>query len=252
MSLSTILEKINEQKVIAEQDLNAVNPLVLSYKKGQVNSAKTKLEDLYVDYKNELLKNSVFILVTGDQSAEFASVAEEKFKCFSVDAKSMFKDILKQLSPDLYKNKKINASVFGVLGNLLEDRMKHLDVGSYNQLLFNTKYSKIVKNEEEMLNVIADSVCDIIGSEVVGLEALEQVTKKAVNKNYKSRIVPIILYDNDENFVSFISEGLRKINPRVIKVGAGELKTELKTKIKLEEVNEKTIEEALKTIAAQA
>ena len=176
MSLATILDQINQQKEIAQQDLNVISPRALPYKKGQINSAKQKLEDLYVDYKNEVLRNAVFILVTGDLSEKFASVAEENFKCFSVDGKEMFREILEKVSPQLYRNKKINAFVFEALGNLLEEKMKKLDVTGYNQLIFDSKYSRVVKDEAEMLDVIASAVTDIVGSEVVGLDALERIT----------------------------------------------------------------------------
>lgn len=252
MSLSTILDQINEQKKIAQQDLYSVSPRALPYKKGQVDSAKAKLENLYVDYKNELLKNSVFILVAGSNSEEFSSIAEDKFKCFSVESKVMFREILQKISPELYKDKKINSSVFEVIGNVLEDKMKLLDVGSYNQLMFDAKYLRVVKDEEEMLNVIADAITETVGSEVIGLDALERITQQAVDKNYKSRIVPILVHSADEDFISSISDGLKKISPKVIKIAAGKTSEKFKAKINLEETNEKTVEETLKTIAANA
>lgn len=252
MSLATILDQINQQKEIAQQDLNVISSRALPYKKGQITSAKQKLEDLYVDYKNEVLKSAVFILATGDQSETFASIAEEKFKCFSVNGKTMFREILEKVNPQLYKNKKINAFVFEALGNLLEDKMKLLDVKAYNQLIFDTKYSRVVKDETEMLDVVASAVTDIVGSEVVGLDALERVTQKAVSRNYKSKIVPILIYSTDENFIASITDGLKRLNPKVVRISAGKTETDLKVKISLEEVDEKNVEETLKTIAANA
>jgi hypothetical protein len=252
MSLSAILDQINQQKEIAQQDLDVVNPRALTYKKGQINSAKQKLENLYVDYKNELLKNAVFILVTGDQSESFASIAEDKFKCFSADGKAMFKEIVDKISPELYRNKKINSFTFEVIGNILEDKMKTLDINAYNQLIFDTKYSRVIKDKSEMLDTVTSAVVDIVGSEVVGLDALERITEKAVNKNYKSKIVPILIQSQDESFIVSITEGLKRLNPRVVKVLAGKTETDLKTKISLEEVDEKNVEETLKTIALNA
>ena len=252
MNLSSILDQINELKTVTQQDLNGVYPRALTYKKGQINSAKTRLENLYVDYKNELLKSSVFILVTGDRSDTFSSIAQEKFKCFSLDSKVMFKEILQKINPILYKNKKINSSIFQVIDNILEDKMKLLDVSSYNQLMFDTRYSKVVKDEKEMLDVIADAVSDIVGSEVVGLDALERISKEAIDKNYKSRIVPVLIHDTDEEFIAKISDGLKKINPKVVTVVAGNTVKNLTHKLKLEEIDEKSVEETLKTIAANA
>lgn len=251
MSLSLILDKINEQKTIAEQDLHSVHPRSYPYKKGQVQSAKAQLEQLYIDYKNELLKNAVFILVTGDQAEAFANIAEEKFKCFSIEGKSLFKEILSKLSPQVYLNKKVNAFVFEVMANVLEDKLKTLDVVSYNQLLFNSKYSRVVKNETEMLDVVTSSIADIVGLEIVGLDALEKVTKQAVNKNYKSRIVPILVHSDDETFINEAAQGLKKLTKRVTTVSAGKTNG-TNTSFSLEEIDENTIEETLKTIATNA
>jgi hypothetical protein len=252
MSLSAILDEINEQKKIAQQDLHSISPRALPYKKGQVDSAKSKLENLYVDYKNELLKSSVFILVTGDNAKDFSNIAEDKFKCFSVESKTMFREILEKLSPHLYKNKKINSSVFEAIANILEDKMKMLDVGSYNQLMFDAKYLRVVKDEQEMLNIITNAITETVGSEVIGLDALERITKQAVEKNYKSRIVPILVHSEDEKFITDIADGLKVLNPKVVKIAAGKTGEDFKAKINLEEVNEKTVEDTLKTIAANA
>ena len=73
-----------------------------------------------------------------------------------------------------------------------------------------------------------------------------------MNKNYKSKIVPILIHDEDELFIANITEGLKRLNPKVVKVSAGKTSTDLKTKISLEEVDEKNVEETLKTIAANA
>ena len=85
MSLESILGKINEEKEIAKIDLDTISAKASVYKRGQVESAKAKLEGLYIDYKNEILKRAIFILVAGDDSSNFANIAEEKFKCFSVE-----------------------------------------------------------------------------------------------------------------------------------------------------------------------
>jgi hypothetical protein len=110
----------------------------------------------------------------------------------------------------------------------------------------------VIKDKGEMLDTVTSAVVDIVGSEVVGLDALERITEKAVNKNYKSKIVPILIQSPDENFIVSITEGLKRLNPRVIKVLAGKTETDLKAKISLEEVDEKNVEETLKTIASNA
>tara|TARA_R100000951_G_scaffold115132_2_gene122220 strand:+ start:7679 stop:8440 length:762 start_codon:yes stop_codon:yes gene_type:complete len=253
MSLAKILEDITENKTIAETDLDAVSPRAYPYKLGQVNSAKTKLEDLYITYKNELLSRAVFILVTGSESALFAEIAERDFKCFKTDAKTLFKEIADEIDPSFYMDKKVNASTFDVIGNILEDKLKRLDIVSYNTLMFNTKYERVIKNKNEFVQLIAEAVSDIVGPEVVGLDALERVSKDAVNKGYKSKMVPILLYSKDEDFIGGISNNLRTLSPKVVRVAAGETTNKnLQPLVSTTETNETNVGEALKTIAAKA
>jgi hypothetical protein len=253
MSFKEILSKIEEEKKIAETDLNTVSPRAYPYKKGQVDRAKENLESLYVDYKNQVLKNAVFILVTGTHSDEFANIAEEKFQCFNIDGKSFYKEIVDQLSPELYQQKNLNASVFDIAGNVLEDKMKNLDVVSYNSLTFSSKYAKFVKTKNEMIEILADAVNDSVGGEVVGLDALEKVSKEGVNKGYKSRVVPILLRSKDENFLLKIAGSLRTINPRVVMIVAGESGNKnINPLASITEVSETSVGDALKEIAANA
>ncbi len=252
MSFETILEKIDAEQAVANQSLNNVNIRALPYKKGQINAAKENLEKLYFDYKEEVKKNSIFILVTGSESDHFADIAQEKFKCFKFDAKTFYKDILKEINPYLYQDKKINSSIFEVIGNVLEDKMKSFDVASYPQLMFDAKYSRVVRNKDEMLDVMADAINDIVGGEIVGLDALERVSKDGIEKKYKSRIVPILLYSADERFVSNLSKDLTKINSKVAVLTAGNVETDVTSFVTLEAIDEENVGNALKKIANNA
>lgn len=252
MSLEKILSQINLEKEVALMDLDTISAKALPYKKGQVEAAKAKLEGLYIDYKNELLKRAIFILVTGPDNATFANVAESEYKCFSLDGKTLFKEIVSEISPEVYEGKTMNAPIFDIVSNVLEDKMKRLDIMSYNSLIFDTRYQRVVKNKGEMVDLVGQAIAGIIGAEVIGLDALERITLKAVNSNYKSGIVPILLHSDDEGFIVGISESLRKLNPRVVRVAAGKTKNDINALITLEESSETQVGKALKEIAENA
>jgi hypothetical protein len=142
-----------------------------------------------------------------------------------------------EISPQLYQGKTVNASIFDVIDSVLEKKMKALDVLSYNSLMFNAKYQRVVKTEEEMVAVTRDAINDIVGGEVVALDALERATKEAVNKNYKSKIVPILIHSENFNLIKTLSRDIIKINPRIVRVLAGktDCKEDLNTIAKLKE-----------------
>lgn len=251
--LEEILNEINEQKKIAEIDLSEVSPRAYPYKKGQVDSAKNKLEGLYIDYKNEMLNRAVFILVTGDKAEEFANIAKEDYGCFSIKGETLANEIVDDINPQLYQGKTINASIFNVIDSVLEKKMKALDVLSYNSLMFNVKYQRVVKDKSEMVSVVKDAVNDIVGGEVVALDALERATQEAVNRNYKSKIVPILIYSEDFRLTQTLSRDIIKINPRIVRVLAGESEVKnLNAIAELENIDSEVVGEALKKIAANA
>jgi hypothetical protein len=214
--LDELLKKINEEKKVAETDLDAVNPRIREHKKGQVRRAKEVLEDLYVQYKNELLKRSIFILVSGQNAQAFANIAEEDYKCFKVDGDEFYKSIVDELSPQLYEGKTVNSSVFEAMSNVMEDKMRDLDVVSYNSLMFQAKYQVTVDNKKDMIKVAKDAITDIIGGEVLGLDAIERVGRQAVNKGYASKMVPIVIYNDDVEFISKAAEQIKNLTTKVV------------------------------------
>jgi hypothetical protein len=252
MSLESIIGNIQEEKAIAEIDLDTVSTAAYPYKQGQVKSAKHKLEGLYIDYKNELLKRAVFILVTGDDAEGFSEIADSEFNCFTTDGDALFKDIVGELNPQLYTDKMANGALFDIVSNILEHKLKHLDIVEYNELMFNTKYSRHLKDKEDCVQLVKEAVTDIVGPEVIGLNALEEVTKEAVNRGYKSRVVPILIFNKDAQFVVDISPRLRNLNPRVVRVAAGKVDIDINAKITLKKTDTKSVGEALKEIAANA
>lgn len=252
MSLESIIGNIQEEKKIAEIDLDTVSTAAYPYKKGQVKSAKHKLEGLYIEYKNELLKRAVFILVTGDGAGEFAELAESEFKCFATDGDALFKEIVEELNPQLYTDKMANGALFDIVSNILENKLKNLDIVEYNELMYNTKYSRHLKNKEDCIQLVKEAVTEIVGPEIIGLNALEKVTQEAVNVGYKKRSVPIVIFNKDEQFVVDISPRLRNLNPRVVRVAAGKLGMDINAKVIIKNIDTKSVGKALQEIAANA
>lgn len=251
MGLKEILSEVDDCNKIINQDLSQVNLKARTYKTGQIKSAQTRLEGLKDTYKQALRESSVAILVTGKKAEDFAKLSEEKFNCFVVDGKSFYRDAIGKLSPQLYLNKSINSSVFEVLGNIVEDRMHELDILEYNSLIFEAKYSRVVKSEDEMVDIAALAVNDTIGPAIVGLDALDKVSKQALESQYKSRIVPIVIYSDDESFIQSISDDMSKLSPRFVTVSAGDIES-VDSQFKLKTISEASVGKTLKQIASNA
>lgn len=252
MSLEKILTKIESVKALAMTDLNTVDPRALPYKKGKVDAAKRKLEDLYVDYKKEMMNRCIFILVTGKDSGEFVKIANEEAGCFETHGKQFFKEVADQIDPQLYLKKNSNSSLFDVVNNIMEDKMKALDIISYPRIMFSAKYSKTLQSQQDLIDLLQRAIADSIGNEVVGMDALERIAKVAVNEGYKKALVPVIIHSKDENFIMELSKSLRNINPKVVRVAAGRTLTDVNALLTIDEVSTEEVGKALKTIADKA
>lgn len=253
MSLENVLEKISEEQTVANQDLNLVSPRVIAYKKGQVVAAKERLELLRQDLKKEVIKRSVFIVVTGSDSEQFASIASEEFKCLSFSANRLASDVVNKLSDQLYLNRTLNANTFDIIDNLLEDEMKRLDIASYNRLAFSAKYLRNIKSKQDMIDLVNQALADSVGSEVIGLDALDKVVENIIDTKKVSRIVPIILHTYNNDLVLDLAKNLKTITNKVFTVSAGtNVKTLNLTNFSIEETNEETVGQTLKQIATNA
>jgi hypothetical protein len=250
MSLENVLEKISEEQIVANQDLNLVSPRVIAYKKGQVTAAKERLELLRQDLKQEIIKRSVFIVVTGSEAEKFADIANQEFKCLSFSANRLATDIVNKLSDQLYLNKSLNANTFDIIDNLLEDEMKRLDIASYNKLAFNAKYLRNIKNKQDMIDLINQAIADNVGSEVIGLDALDKAVSSVMDTKKVSRVVPIVLHTGNNGLTLDLAKNLKAITNKVFTVSAG-TQTNL-TNFTIEETNEETVGQTLKQIATNA
>jgi hypothetical protein len=250
MSLENVLEKISEEQIVANQDLNLVSPRVIAYKKGQVTAAKEKLELLRQDLKQEIIKRSVFIVVTGSEAQKFADIANQEFKCLSFSANRLATDIVNKLSDQLYLNRTLNANTFDIIDNLLEDEMKRLDIASYNKLAFNAKYLRNIKNKQDMIDLVNQAISDNVGSEVIGLDALDKTVNSVMDTKKVSRVVPIVLHTNNNSLTLDLAKNLKTITNKVFTVSAG-TQTNL-TNFTIEETNEETVGQTLKQIATNA
>jgi hypothetical protein len=250
MSLENVLEKISQEQIVANQDLNLVSPRVIAYKKGQVTAAKEKLELLRQDLKQEIIKRSIFIVVTGSEAEKFADIANQEFKCLSFSANRLATDIVNKLSDQLYLNRTLNANTFDIIDNLLEDEMKRLDIASYNKLAFNAKYLRNIKNKQDMIDLVNQAISDNVGSEVIGLDALDKTVNSVMDTKKVSRVVPIVLHTNNNSLTLDLAKNLKTITNKVFTVSAG-TQTNL-TNFTIEETNEETVGKTLKQIATNA
>lgn len=251
MSLKHIIDTIKAKKdiIALEKDIISIeDPTAQRMKIGHVKRAKEDLKQLFMDYRKELQSRAAFIVVAGDKSDKFSKLAESSFGCFTVNAEDFYRDIADQVPEIVYKGKSANQSLFEHLMARFEDRALNIDIIGYTPMLFESKYRKILPDKESMIALFKIAFNDKVGSEVVGLDAIDRVAEKAINEDFAGKTVPIILHTKDQVLISDLLTNLGKVTNNVFLITAGDVLEEkllLKSTASVKNINKKQVEESL-------
>jgi hypothetical protein len=249
MSLEAILKEIKVQKPFAEENVDNGPAETLNGRRGRKHQAIEQIMQLKRAYKQNMLKTSAFVIVTGSLRKEFEEIAtNKKFKLFSADPELFYNDLANRVPPSMYQGNESVVNMFDILGRHLEDKMNELDVFEYNQLIFKAKYVKSIKNPKEFSGLIKEAINEQMGAEIVGIQSVTSIIDKAIEANHFGTTTSIILGTDDESLVTDLTRDLEKLTNRIFLVVAGESKVKAPATVTLQEVTEKTAKQALDTI----
>lgn len=251
MSLNHTLSEISVYKEQAAQNVDMGHPSTFGARLGLKKAAEEKLKQLRLEYRNKLMSSVAFILVSGPNKDSFQELATGPlFGCFSADPEAMFKEMSGKINPTLF-GRESTRNLFNVVSNLLEDKCLELDIQSYPMVMFNDKYNVPTNTAEEFALVVRNAVVDQVGSEIVGINALQSIVDSAISKNHDAQVTPIVLNVTDEKFALDLNKNLRRLTNKVFLVVAGKASKDLsKTEgaILVKNVTEDSVGEALGTI----
>lgn len=259
MSLSTILEQMNQNRPSAEMDVTMGNPQTYNGRVGLKRAAVEKMKRLRLEYRNTVMDSVLFIVVTGPGREKFTEVAtSDSFGCFASDPDSFFQDLTSRIDKRLF-GRESAKHLFTIAENVLMDKAQEIDIASTYSLRFSDKYNTGLPTAEEFVPLIRNAISDQIGSEIVGINAVHSVVDGAINKGYSQDILPIVLSTPDEKFALDLQKNLKKrmlandiksgISDRVFLVVAGKGSKGITTSdINLKTVTEETVADALAKI----
>lgn len=251
MSLTTILKEMEKNRPNAEMDVTLGTPSTYGGRVGLKRAATESLKHLRLDYRNELMRTTLFIVVTGPDRNEFSQLASnETFGCFSVDPDDLFKELTSKISPTLFGREGVRQ-LFNIFGNVLEDKALSLDIASYPMLQFSEKYNSVVNNAADFTALAKRAVVDQVGSEIVGINAVHSVVDRAIAKNHAASVTPVVLNTEDEKFALDLQNNLKRLTSKVFLVNAGKTSKTLKNAkdvVLVKTVSEETVGEALTAI----
>ena len=255
MSLSTILKEIAVHKPSADLELNMEHPNTYRARLGQKRAAEEAILRLKREYKENLLKSTAFILVTGALKDSFVELASNpKFESFTANPEALFEEIADQVSPptvkpSLYGREGVK-SLFSIAQNVLRDKATDIGIVEYPSFAFNDRYNSGVQTKEDFTAILKAAIVDQVGSEIVGIHAVNAITDKAIERGHAGSVTPIILGTSDEKFALNLLNSLKNLKAKTFLVTAGKVSKGLQGSgaIAVKTVTEENVAEALLTI----
>jgi hypothetical protein len=246
--LAELIEEIKKTKPLADENLETGHYTTLNARRGRQARAIETMKELTEKYSQKLLQGTVFILTAGALKDEFTAMATEKYQYFSADPEVFYKDLLKQIHPNLYTSGPSN--IFDVLGRILENKMLELGVLEYPQPQFKNAYQRGIKGEADVLQLVKDIINDQVGGEIAGVAAVRSLVPAAIKQGHNKRVTPLILNTSDEKLTLSLTKALTEITPFVFLVVAGKASKAFKLPgaVTIKDVTVESVEAALKTI----
>jgi hypothetical protein len=251
MLLQQLLEEIKVYKPLSEEDINAGARETYASREGRKRNAIDMYKTLKEQYISELRNTAVFILVSGSSKEQFSEIAEQEFGCFKADPEGFYKELANRLPEELYKNKPAASNLFDILGRHLEDKANEMNILGYPQLVMKQQYFRAINSKEDFISLIKEAINEQVGSEMVGIHITKELADKAISSGHGSRITPIILTTDDENFALDLNSTVGRLGSRSFLVAAGKGAKVIRSKegaFAIKEINTESVKNVLTSI----
>lgn len=218
-SFESLIKDIQKNRELAMAEIpEDADARTLTTRIGHKKRAKQNLEDLFLDYRNHVRDNSIFILPKGKSTPSFIKIATEDYGCFEVSADALYNVIADGVDKRYYENQVSSPSLFDIFMGVFNDVCNQIGIIGYPIITFEAKYSRRLTNREELVNLIKEAFNDKVGSDLAGLFAVDMVARKAIEDGYSGTTIPIILHTEDKDFIDMLSSSLKGISPNVFSI----------------------------------
>jgi hypothetical protein len=238
-SFESLIKEIEKNRTIAETPIpEDADPRTLTTRIGHQKRAKQNLQDLFLDYRKHVAQNAVFILTSGKQDKSFIDLATEEYGCFEVSADEVYEKIADGINPRNYMNSSATPGLFDMLMSVFNDICDEVGIIGYPAVLFESKYKRQLNSREDFVMLVKEAFNDKVGSDLVGLYAINKVAGKAVNEGYSGTTIPVIIHTQDKELTTELESTLKKVSPNVFKVSTTKKATAKSVEEKLVKIRE--------------
>lgn len=246
MNLQEVIAEIKKQRGYAQDTLSDANPKTINARKGRKEIAKNKLDELFFEFRKQVLSSIVPVVVIGKEAKKFLDIAKEETGLEYLDANVLYSSLASKLDQKvLARGKESSAFVLEVSSNYLEDTATEIGIASYPRLLYKNKYEGFVKNQEEATLLIKRAMLEQIGPEMNALFILDHAARLAF-KDIDSKMFPVGVAVESEQDVNNVVTSLQKTGNNVLIISLDE---NIEGTVSVSgEINSESVLEALKQV----
>lgn len=238
-SFEALIKDIEKNKTIANTVIENPDPKTYTTRLGKQKRAKQNLDDLFLEYRTEVKNRAVFILTKGKQSQSFIDIAiSEDFGCFEVSADDLFAEIAGKVDKRYYDNQTSSPALFDILMSSFNDIADDIGIIGYPAVLFGKQFSRRLTSKEDLIQLTKEAFNEKVGSDLVGLYAIDKVSRKAVNEGYGGTTIPIIIHTEDKELTEELNSSLLRVSKNVFKISTTKKETVKTVQNKLLKIRE--------------
>jgi nitrogenase subunit NifH len=223
MKFDQIVEEIKKQRKYAADSLEGANPQTIRARQGRKQNAKSRLQDLFFDYRQEVRSRVLVMAIVGSHVDEFVSQADAvQGGLPSMEGTALYKKLAEKLDKRLLEKGETSNYVLETISSYLEDAAIDMGVKSYNQLVYKSKYQKRITSVEVAENFIKDVISEQIGPDMNALFVLDSASRLAFEEDFSGKVYPILVKVRDEESLKNLISGLKTYGAKAIVVSTDE------------------------------
>lgn len=254
MNIQNLVKQIQEKTLAANDNLEDATNSTRAMREGNRRAARESLADLKQEYRKQLLTSASYVVVSGSQSKELEAAIESESLALTVDSEEFYQELLSKIDERSYMNRPVDGTFFNALANSIEDIAREIGIKSYPQILFKSEYHQIISSKDQVLKLLKLIVNKDLGSELIGIHAVNKVMDKALKREQADSFTPLFLTAEDKTLALALSNDLGRLSSNVFLVCAGKTSKSLKNvqnSLSIDEVNKETIEQLLEAIRSK-
>jgi len=249
MSIKQILEQIKENEAYLKTEIDP-NDKTARFKYGMINQAKQQISVLKTSLRDEIFKNAVYVVVTGTKAKKMADYMRNDFSILDASPDLLGNEIVAQLSPTVYSDVPMHASVIEMITTVLDQITKEIGIIHYPAIIYSSeKHSVHLKNKQALVDLVNETLVRVIGSEIFAIYAAYRAMENMLaDGEYDQPVVPFVV-EVSESLVDQLSADLKNVNKNVFVVNAGgDAKADLKLNSKSKDISKETVAKLLTEI----